>query len=217
MNGKRLLAGLALLTALAVPLADAQTAPPPAPAATTPVPPKYVTVRVVLTTTLGPITLELEKQRAPITTTNFLRYVDQKRFDGVYFYRRSGPVGYPDLGFVQGGTANDPKRSLPPIAHEPTSKTGLTHDDGVITMARLGPGTARGDFVIGLGPLKYLDADPAAPGDNLGDAAFGHVVEGMDIIRQIHAAPTSATLGVGVMKGEMLQPKIRIIAARRVK
>jgi peptidyl-prolyl cis-trans isomerase A (cyclophilin A) len=211
----RLVGALALV--LASVTAHAQTSPSSVPAVTAPTPPKYATVRVILTTSLGPITLELEKQRAPITTANFLRYVDQKRFDGMFFYRRSRPEGYPDIGFIQGGTANDAKRTLPPIAHESTTKTGLTHDAGTITMARLAPGTARGDFVIALSALHYLDANPAAPGDNLGDAAFGHVIDGMEIVRQIHAAPTSPTAGLGVMKGEMLQPKIRIITARRVR
>ena len=177
---------------------------------------KSATVRVVLTTSLGPITLELEKQRAPITTANFLRYIDQKRFDGITFYRASKVPGAPDFGFIQGGSQNDPKRTLPPIAHEPTSKTGVTHTDGTISMARLAPGTARGDFIITLGPLPYLDANPGGPGDNFGNAAFGHVVEGIDIVRRIHASPASTSRGQGPMKGEMLEPAVRVIAARRV-
>ncbi len=208
---------IALLGLTASP-AFAQT-PVTAPANTAvpvPVVPKYVTVRVVLTTSLGPITLELEKQRAPITTANFLRYVDQKRFDGISFYRRSIVPGAPELGFVQGGT-NDPKRLLPPIAHEPTSKTGLSHIEGAISMPRWAPGTARGDFTIMLSPAPSMDADPKAAGDNLGFAVFGRVVDGMDVVRKIHASPTSKTKGLGVMKGEMLEPPVKILTARRAK
>ncbi len=198
----RLLA--ALLTLIAAPaLAQA-----PTPAATPP-----ATVRVVLTTELGPITVELETGRAPITAGNFLRYVDSRRMDGVTFYRamKVGATG----GLIQGGV-RDPRRLYPAIAHEPTSQTGLTHGAGALSAPRWAPGTARGDFTILLEPAPSYDANPSAAGDNLGYAVFGRVVEGMDVVRRIHQAPTSATEGEGVMRGQMLAPQIRIITARRV-
>ena len=196
--------------------ASAQTLPP-APALATPAPPKiYATVRVILTTSLGPITVALEKEHAPITSANFLRYVDQKRFDGISFFRRSQAPGEPTKGFVQAGTT-DPKRVLPPIAHEPTSKTGLTHSDGALSAPRFAPGTARGDFTIILGGAPWMDADPKAPGDNLGFAVFGRVIEGMDVVAKILAAPTSTSKGDGVFKGEILEPPVRIISARRAR
>ena len=193
-----------LLVLIAAP-AIAQT---PAPAAAPP-----ATVRVVLTTELGPITIELETGRAPITAGNFLRYVDSRRMDGVTFYRamKVGATG----GLIQGGV-RDPRRLYPPIAHEPTSQTGLTHGIGALSAPRWAPGTAQGDFTILLEPAPAYDANPAAPGDNLGYAVFGRVVEGMDVVRRIHQAPTSATEGEGVMRGQMLSPQIRIITARRV-
>jgi peptidyl-prolyl cis-trans isomerase A (cyclophilin A) len=224
---------LALLSGLAAP-AGAQDAPlappatvaepaavPPPPAslpaaevAPTPPPaPQFATVRVTLTTSLGPIVLELEKQRAPVTTANFLRYVAEKRFDGTDFYRATKIQ--PGFGLIQGGVANFPKRALPGIPHEATSKTGLTHTDGTISMARTKPGTAAGDFFITIGALTSLDADPKKPGDNLGFAAFGHVVDGMDIVRRILEAPTSATKGAGVMKGQMIAAPVKIVSARR--
>lgn len=196
---------------------SAQTPLPPAPvAAPAPQPKTYATVRVVLTTSLGPITVALEKERAPITSANFLRYVDQKRFDGISFFRRSQAPGEPTKGFVQAGTT-DPKRVLPPIAHEPTTKTGLSHIDGALSAPRFAPGTARGDFTIILGGAPWMDADPKAPGDNLGFAVFGRVVEGMDIVAKILAAPTSTTKGDGVFKGEILEPPVKILTARRAK
>lgn len=199
-------------------IATAQTpTPQPQPTAPAPMSPKtYATVGVVLTTNLGPITLALEKERAPITSANFLRYVDQKRFDGISFFRRSQAPGEPTKGFVQAGTT-DPKRVLPPIAHEPTSKTGLTHSDGALSAPRFAPGTARGDFTIIVGGAPWMDADPKASGDNLGFAVFGRVVEGMDVVAKILAAPTSTTKGDGVFKGEILEPPVRIISARRTK
>lgn len=207
---------LAALLCLSAPSALAQTPPPPATGeAQTPAPaPRPATVRVSLRTSAGPILLELEKERAPVTTANFLRYVDQKRLDGADFYRAVKVA--PGFGLVQGGVRNDPKRVLPPIAHEPTSKTGLSHADATISMARGAPGTANGDFFITVGVMQSLDANPAQPGDNLGFAAFGRVVEGMDVIRKILESPTSPTQGEGVMKGQMLAPTIRILTARRV-
>ncbi len=177
--------------------------------------PKAALVHVAMATTAGTIVIEMEREKAPITSANFLRYVDQRRFDGISFYRRVQTPGTTDQGFIQGGT-QDPKRLLPPIAHEPTSKTGLSHVDGALSAPRWAPGTARGDFTIMSGDAKWMDADLKAPGDNLGYAVFARVVDGMDIVRKILIAPVSATKGDGMMRGQMLEPQIRIITMRRV-
>lgn len=201
---RTLLAAALLLPAAAL----AQTAPAPAPTV------KPATARVAIETSLGRIVLELETERAPITARNFLRYADQKRLDGSFFYR---VVKVQDkFGFVQFGVDNDPKRILPPIAHEPTTKTGVRHVDGAISTARLAPGTGRGEFTISVGDQPSLDADPSKPGDNLGYAAFGKVIEGMDVVWKILDLPTSPTKGQGVMKGSMLEPKLRIVSVRRM-
>lgn len=210
------LALCALLSLSAFPTM-AQDAPPPPAAAPVTVPaPKPATVQVSILTSEGPILLELEKERAPITTANFLRYVDAKRFDNATFYRAVAVPGAPELGLVQGGIKFDPKKVFPPIAHEPTTKTRLKHLDGTISMGRNAPGTAAGDFFIVVGDMSYMDANPSAAGDNVGYAAFGHVVQGMDVVKKILAAPRSPTLGEGVMKGQMLDPAIKIVSARRV-
>lgn len=175
--------------------------------------PRPATVRVSLETSEGAIVLELEAERAPVTTANFLRYVDGKRLDGVAIYRATKVA--PDFGLIQGGVRGDAKRVLPPIAHEPTSVTGLSHVDGTISMARAAPGSASGDFFITVGAMPSLDADPSQPGDNLGFAAFGHVAEGMDVVRRILDSPTSPTEGEGAMKGQILAVPVRILAARR--
>ena len=173
---------------------------------------KPATVRVALETGAGRIVLELEAERAPVTTANFLKYVDQKRLDGVTLYRAARVA--PGYGLVQGGVRNDPKRLLPPIRHEPTTETGLA--DGTISMARAAPGSATADFFISVGALTTMDADPKQSGDNLGFAAFGRVVEGMDVVRRILDAPTSPTEGEGAMKGQLLAPPVPITSARRV-
>ena len=209
----RLATPLALLCLLAGP-ALAQVPPPvvTAPMATAPVP-QPATVRVTLTTADGPIVVAVETERAPITAANFLRYVDQKRLDGTSFYR--AVVVGPGIGLVQAGTRNDPKKTLKTIPHEPTTTTKLSHIDGALSMARGAPGTASGDFFITIGAFPSMDADPSQPGDNAGYAVFGHVVEGMDVLKKILASPVSPTEGAGELKGQMLSPKIAITTARR--
>jgi len=204
----------ALFCLAALPASAQMPPPPPATIPPAPAAPQYMLVKVSLQTSEGTIVLALEKQRAPITTANFLRYVDQKKLDGVTFYRTVKVT--PTIGFIQGGTSNDPKRTLPPIKHEPSSSTGVHNVDGTIAMARSAPGTASGDFFILVGDEPTMDADPKATGDNQGFAAFGHVVEGMDVVRRIMDAATSPTKGVGVMKGSMIAAPIRILTARRV-
>ena len=195
----------AALLAFSPLLAIAQTAPkapPPAPL-----------VRVVLTTSLGAITLELDRGHAPITTANFLRYVDQRRFDGTVFYRTM-KLGERQ-GLVQGGTQQNPKRVLKPIAHEPTNLTGIRHVAGTISMARWAPGTANGDFSILVSDMPALDANPGGTGETAGYAAFGHVAEGMEVVIKLLDSPTSPTLGEGFMKGQMIAAPVRILTARR--
>jgi peptidyl-prolyl cis-trans isomerase A (cyclophilin A) len=170
-------------------------------------------VRVQLHTSAGEIVVEVDLARAPITAANFLHYVDTRRLDGQEFYRAMHTA--PDAGLVQGGVRNA-RLLFPPIAHEPTSQTGLQHVDGALSMGRWAPGSAQADFSIMVGPQPYLDAGPESGGDHLGYAVFGHVVEGMDVVRAMLAAPTSPTEGEGVMRGQMLVPRIRIITARRL-
>ena len=174
---------------------------------------KPATAKVTLKTSFGDIVLALETERAPLTSANFLRYVDQKRLDGGEFYR-AVPVGEDGkYGLIQGGLHGNLKRVLKPIAHEPTSITGLTHDDGAISMARREPGTATAEFFIIVGGLSSLDAQPN--GGDPGYAVFGHVVEGMDVVRAILGQPTSATAGEGDMKGQMLATPVKIQSAKR--
>jgi peptidyl-prolyl cis-trans isomerase A (cyclophilin A) len=198
---------LALLTA-----ASPRPAPKPAPLPDT--------VRVAMITELGTMTMEIDAKHAPITARNFITYVDQKRFDGVTFYRvMKLDWGTPPNGIIQAGPRGDPKRVLKPIAHEPTTVTGILHKAGTLSMARLAPGTATADFTILLSDQPYFDADPTRedPGARDGYAAFGQVVEGMDVARKIYDVPLSPTLGQGILKGQMIAKPVKIITARRVK
>ncbi|MEY4951676.1 MAG: hypothetical protein RL299_100 [Pseudomonadota bacterium] len=190
-------------------------APPAAP----PPPPLGDTVQVELVTEMGTIVVELNHKAAPITVKNFMRYVDTKRYDGMVFYRAMHlDWGKHPNGLVQGGLNDFPLKLLPPIAHEPTSVTGLTHKAGTLSMARNAPGTARSDFSILMSDLTSFDADPKSPNPEaqLGYAAFGHVVSGMDVVLKIYESPRSPTKGEGVMKGQMLEPRIKVLKARRL-
>ena len=211
----RILAALAPFALLATPLAAQDESPAPA------APPEreFATQLVLIETSMGDITVSLETERAPITAGNFLRYVDEDRFDGTKFYRAMHlDYGEPPHGLLQGGTQMHPDRVLDPIAHEPTSATGLSHTDGALSMARYDPGSATGDFSIMIKDQTGLDANPASPDPSLqaGFAVFGHVVDGMDVVHAIHAAPIDPDKGEGWMKGQLLADPVEIIDMRRV-
>jgi len=198
----------ALLAALPAPVLAQAAAPAPAAPA-----PKEDLVPVAIDTTLGRIVIALDRGRAPITTANFLRYVDAHRLDGESFYRA---MHMGDGGLVQFGVRSDVRKLFPKIVDEPSSKTGIKNVAGAISMAKNAPNSAQADFFILLGDTPYFDAG-GSPDDPNGFAAFGHVTEGMDVVKKIFAAPTSPTKGEGVMKGQMLEPTMRIIKAARVK
>ncbi|MWV28216.1 peptidylprolyl isomerase [Aurantiacibacter rhizosphaerae] len=200
------------MLAAATPLFAQETAE--APPAT-----EYETTSVVLETTMGDIVIALETQRAPITAGNFLRYVEEDRFDGTVFYRAMNlDWGDQPNGLIQGGTQWDSDRVLPGIEHEPTTLTGLTHTRGALSMAMGEPGTANGDFSIMLGDQTGLDARPDEenPVWRNGYAVFGYVTDGMDVVEAIHAAPVDPEKGEGWMKGEMLAEPVEIVEARKL-
>jgi len=173
--------------------------------------------RVRIETPNGSIVLELYTDKAPVTAGNFLRYVDENRYQGGVFYRALRLGFAPEKGLLQGGLNGRETKALPPIAHEPTSQTGIKHLDGTISMARFDPGTAKCEFFICVGDSPYFDADSKQPGDNQGFAAFGRVVEGMDVVRALHQLPVSPTEGEAYgMKGQILAPPVPITAIKRV-
>lgn len=180
--------------------------------------PVFETTDVVLMTEMGPISVALETQRAPITAGNFLRYVEEGRLDGTVFYRAM-PLDWGEQpnGLIQGGTQWDPERILPGIEHEPTTLTGLSHTRGALSMAMGEPGSANGDFSIMLGDQTGLDANPESedPVWQNGYAVFGYVTDGMDVVEAIHAAPVDPELGEGWMRGQMLADPVVIVSAHR--
>jgi peptidyl-prolyl cis-trans isomerase A (cyclophilin A) len=186
---------IALLAAMLAAPAFAQA---PAPAASDLVP-------VEIDTSLGKIVVALDQKHAPLTTANFLRYVDSHKFDGTAFYRA---MPYGDGGLVQSGI-RDARKLNPPVAFESSDQTGIHNTTGAIAMAANAPGDAQSDFFIETTDIPAFDGSK-------GFAAFGHVTEGMDVVKQILAAPTSPTEGEGVMKGQMLDPPVKILKMVRV-
>jgi peptidyl-prolyl cis-trans isomerase A (cyclophilin A) len=171
--------------------------------------------KVAMETSAGRMVVEVYLDKAPVSARNFLRYVDAKRLDGVVFYRTVKPAE--KFGFVQFGIQNAPAKMFPPIKHEPTTETGIQHLDGTLSLPRLAPGTARGEFTIMVGDQPSFDADPSKPGDNLGYAAFGRVIEGKDVLLKILDAPTSPTKTLGgSFKGEVPEVPVKIVSARRI-
>jgi peptidyl-prolyl cis-trans isomerase A (cyclophilin A) len=162
--------------------------------------------KVMMRTRFGDITLEIYVDKAPVTAGNFMEYVREDRFRGAAFYRvlreDNQPHNQVKVSVIQGGLMNDiHKQSLPAIAHETTSQTGIRHLDGVISMARLGPGTAAGEFFICIGDQPELDFGGKRNPDGQGFAAFGRVIKGMDVARRILKQPVN---------GQILSPVIKI-------
>jgi peptidyl-prolyl cis-trans isomerase A (cyclophilin A) len=163
--------------------------------------------QVVIQTELGDVIVEIYEKEAPITASNFLRYVRESRFEGATFYRTVTMDNQPDndvkIEVIQGGLGDDEERlGLPPIEHETTAATGVTHLDGTISMARAEPGTASSEFFICIGDQPELDFGGKRNPDGQGFAAFGRVIRGMDVVRKIQTRPAD---------GQWLNPQIRIL------
>lgn len=198
----RLTSTVSLMLAAVLPFAPVAARKPPPPPALT---------RVQFNTSIGQIVVALETRRAPATAANFLTYVDDKRFDGTLFYRAARAKYDQRQGFVQGGIKTDARRILPPFPLETTDRTGIHHVSGTISMARReDPDSAGGNYFICVGPCPSMDA---APGKK-GYAAFGHVIQGMDVVRKILAQPTGG--GSDGMRRQMLVRPIRILSVKRL-
>ncbi len=150
---------------------------------------KYKEPHILIDTSFGEIEAELYPSKAPKTTAAFLAYIK----DGVYkngsFYRVLKDDDMPtdfNTGLIQGGIWPN-KKNITGIPHESTAQSGLSHTNGIISLARTGPGTATTEFFICIGDQSQLDAGRRGTKDSLGFAAFGKVVKGMDVVRKIQA------------------------------
>ena len=170
-------------------------------------------LRVRVQTELGDIVLEVDPTHAPNTSANFLRYLDAGHYDSGFFHRTVKMDNQPDspvkIEVIQAGVNPDrAKDGFPPIALERTSVTGLRHTDGAISMARGQPDSATSGWFICINDQPSLDFGGARNPDGQGFAAFGRVVQGMDVVRRIQRAPNT--------DAQRLTPPIKILKAARV-
>lgn len=178
---------------------------------------------VVIETELGSITLEIDTLRAPVTSANFLRYVREGFYDGGEFHRAVRPDNEPrkeaPIEVVQARINQDrAAKEYPPIPIERTTTTGLSHRNATVSMARdvtptsPGPDTATSGFFITIGDLPVLDFAGGRSPDGQGFAAFGRVLDGMDVVKRIQLSntprDTPATSRSG--PGQTLVPVIKI-------
>lgn len=173
-------------------------------------PPRRVQIEIV--TEYGSMIAELEADKAPATVANFLRYVDAGLYNDSRFHRTVKPDNQPEntvkIEVIQAGVAPErAKDELAPIKLERTRDTGVRHRHGTLSMARDGVDTATGDFFICLGDQPELDFGGKRNPDGQGFAAFGRVVQGLEIARKIQAAPS---------REQNLTPPIRIVRMQRL-
>ena len=169
-------------------------------------------IRVTMQTELGNIELAIDSARAPVTSANFLRYVDGGRYEGGRFHRTvtmaNQPTNNVKIEVIQWSAApRGDREAFPPVDLERTSVTGLKHVDGTISMARSGPNTATSDVFICIGDQPSLDFGGARNADGQGFAAFGRVVRSMDVVRRIQRAPNT--------DAQRLTPPITIVTVTR--
>lgn len=155
-------------------------------------------VAVAVETSAGTFHIAVDTKRAPITATNFLKYVDAGLYDQGRFHRATRADNYtpalpnrPMMNIIQGGI--NPERRAEGFAAIPlerTSVTGITHVTGVVSMARgTGADTATSDFFVLLDDQPSLDFGGRRFDDGQGGAAFGHVLSGLDVVRKIQQQP----------------------------
>jgi cyclophilin family peptidyl-prolyl cis-trans isomerase len=182
--------------ALAVPFAlNAQT-PAPAQIAPAAAPSGSCTqkgnapMKVKLTTSMGPIVIELDKAKAPISTENFVKYVESGHYNGTIFHRVI------DNFMIQGGGFTDKMAQKPvqaPIKNESTN--GLKNDNYTVAMARTSVrDSATSQFFINIKDNDFLNYSGETP-QGFGYAVFGKVVEGKETVDKIKKVPTGNAMG----------------------
>ena len=172
-------------------------------------------VLVRVQTQFGSIDIAVDVKRAPVTSANFLKYVDAGLYDGGRFHRATRPDNYkpappnrPAMELIQGGLSPDKKgQGFPAIPLERTSVTGMKHVRGVVSMARGGPDTATSDFFVLLDDQPSLDFGGLRFDDAQGAAAFGVVIAGLDVVAKIQQQP---------VQGQNLTPPVGILSVKRI-
>lgn len=149
--------------------------------------PERTTVMILMKTSKGDITLELDKEKAPKTVANFMKYVESGHYNGVIFHRVIG-------GFmIQGGGFDENMNQKPaPYTVENEADNGLANEVGTIAMARTNdPHSGGAQFFINVKDNDFLNHRGKNP-QGWGYCVFGKVVDGMDVVEAIEAVPTGA-------------------------
>lgn len=176
--------------------------------------------RAVIVTSAGEIVIELNAEAAPVSAANFLMHARNGVYEGGGFYRAVRPDNdrpeVEPMSLIQGGHGFDGLPDADGVVHESTEQTGLSHVRGAISMARFEPGTATSEFFIMVEDYPGLDAGPGTRNpDELGYAVFGRVVDGMDVVEAIWAAPTSdARAPADFQYAQFLDDPVRIETVR---
>ena len=167
-------------------------------------------IQCKIETSVGDIIVELYPDKAPITVTNFMKYVDNNFYENSTFFRVCTPENEAErdikIEVIQGGSLENSK-SFDPIVLETTNNTKLLHKNGVISMARSSANTATSSFFICINDQPELDFGGKRHNDGLGFAAFGKVTKGMDIVLKIQS---------GENKGQQLLKPITIKNITRI-
>ena len=188
MNGIARIALAAFALASALPLAAAE---PPSHASCQDLLKGKSPMKVKLTTSMGPITIELDKAKAPVSVENFVKYVESGHYNGTIFHRVI------DGFMIQGGGFDKSfhqKGTRAPIANEAQQgiKAGLKNEVGTLAMARTAdPNSATAQFFINVADNKFLNFREATA-QGYGYTVFGKVVSGMDVVEKIAKSPTGA-------------------------
>ena len=175
--------------------------------------PDYRYPHVIIDTGLGEIELELYQEKAPKTVAAFLSNTDAGLYTSGSFYRVLKSEEFPtdfNTGLIQGGTwkiSDQQHVSLPGITHESTKQSGLSHTDGIVSMARQDTGTATTEFFICIGDQSFFDFARNGNPDGQGFAAFGKVFKGMDIVRKIQSQNSL---------GDKFEKRIEIISIKKL-
>lgn len=163
---------------------------------------------IKIDTEVGVIVAELYTDKAPVTCKNFIRYIQEQAFKGASFYRvvrmNNQPRNNVKIEVIQGGLGfSNSATRFEPIIHETTKETGVLHEDGTLSMARVEPGTASSEFFICIGNQPSLDFGGKRNPDGQGFAAFGKVTKGMEVVKKIQSMKD---------KSQMLTEKVLINA-----
>jgi peptidyl-prolyl cis-trans isomerase A (cyclophilin A) len=167
-------------------------------------------ITCLIKTELGTITVELYPAKAPITVANFLKYVDAHLYDSSTFFRsvtlNNQPKDSIKIEVIQGGDI-DSTKDFAPITLETTNQTGILHTNGAISMARGKPASATSSFFICINNQPALDYGGMRNKDGQGFAAFGKVINGMDVVKKIQQ--------LYPQQGQYFKPKLKIISITR--